>query len=90
MQAAERIRLALKDKPRGFRGPKQEQYLIEVYAVDVLACVATASDKTKVISALEKGSSIHAGNEKQKVFIQADDAYELLDKQPTPPAPPAG
>ena len=80
-QAAARIRQALVDNGcvQGFRGPKKEQQHVEVFAADVLAVAASLGTLTETQAALERGCKVHAPKAEQRVVIQADDAFHLIE-----------
>lgn len=77
-RAAARIREAIKDKTRNFRGPNEEREYVELAAGDVATLCAAAPDQAdEVVHAQTKGCGTAPPT--RKVVIYADDAFHLLD-----------
>lgn len=72
-----RLKAALEQKPRGFRGPAAEQLHVAMTAGDLLEIATAARVKTFIDGATES-SRTRAGT-RAEVVIQVDDAYLLLD-----------
>lgn len=76
--AADRIRLAIGDKVKGFKGPKREPLIVEVSPLDVIELCEGLSQHTEISEALLGAATRTKGH--RSMNIQADDAWHLVEQ----------
>lgn len=88
--ARERLTEALKDKPRGWRGDKGSQLLVEVLASDLRELANAAGDDPHAANLARGAAPFRNEKPDRVVYVQADDLYKLLEaggQQPEPEQP---
>lgn len=76
--AADRIRLAIGDKIKGFKGPKREPLIVEVCPLDIVELCESLKEHTDISEALLKAAQATKGH--PTINILVDDAYHLVEQ----------
>lgn len=76
--AADRIRLAIGDKIKGFKGPNREPLIVEVHPLDVIELCEGLKQHTDVSEILLKAAQRTKSH--PSMNIQADDAWHLVEQ----------
>jgi hypothetical protein len=75
---AERIRLAIGDKPKGFKGPKREPLYVELCPLDIIELCEGLEMPTDISEAQLKAAQYTKAH--PTITILVDDAYHLVEQ----------
>lgn len=79
--AADRIRLAIGDKVKGFKGPKREPLIVEVCPLDIIEICEALPQHTEISEVLLGAAQRVKGHATTNILV--DDAYHLIEQAET-------